>query len=232
MVRIFPLLFLFGPGVVALRQLLRRERPRWALRLAAGFALAVLLCFGAGCAVGRGPAAWSEFARNLEKHRASWLTNNVGFDNLLLYGPDTFQRRLVDWTSPEPWILWQGKMDADRAARRPLLAAAAGLFLFCLAARSGARPRSSRRGERRRGVRAPAADLLLLGDAVLTPIRGGRAPAAGALALSALLYGVHLRTDSLRDDLRRDVVGPDAAAARLALPAAWRICAARGAASG
>ncbi len=195
MVRIFPLLLLFGPGVVALRQLLRRERPRWALNLAAGFALSVLLCFAAGSAVGRGTGAWKEFAQNLEKHRASWLTNNVGLDNLLLYGPDTFTRRLVDWSAPEPWLLWQGKMDADRAARRPWLLLASAGFLFMLGAAVWRAPPDE----------AAAASVAAVFALVLltcyywvmllwTPVRGGGRTAVGALGLSALLYGMHLGT--------------------------------------
>lgn len=196
MVRIFPLLFLFGPAVVALRQLLGKERPRWVLRLAAGFALAVLLSFAAGGAVGRGASAWSEFARNLEKHRASWLTNNVGLDNLLLYGPDTFSRRLVDWSSPEPWILWQGKMDLEGGQRRPWLVLAAALFLLVTAAAAWHAPPDEAAAA---SVAAVFALLLLTCYywvmLLWTPIRGGPRTAAGALALSALLYAVHLRTE-------------------------------------
>ena len=195
MVRIFPLLFLFGPGLVALRQLLARERPRWAFQLAAGFALAVALCLAAGSAVGRGPAAWSEFARNLDKHRATWLTNNVGLDNLLLYGPDTFTRRLVDWSAPEPWLLWQGKMDAMRAERRPWMLAATGLFLFVLGAALWRAPPDEAAAA---SVGAVFALLLLTCYywvmLLWTPIRGGPRTAAGVLGLSALLYAVHMRT--------------------------------------
>jgi hypothetical protein len=195
MVRIFPVLFLFGPAVVALRELVKGERPRWALRLAAGFSLAVLLAAGAGSATGRGPRAWGEFAKNLEKHRATWLTNNVGLPNLLLYGPETFERRLVDWSSPEPWILWQGKMDLEQCERRPWILLAGGLLLLLTAAAAWSSPPDEAAVL---GIAAVFALLLLTcyywSMLLWSVIRGGPRTAAGALGLSALLYAVHLRT--------------------------------------
>jgi hypothetical protein len=195
MVRIFPLLFLFGPAVVALRELFAGQRPRWAARLAAGFALSILLAFAAGSATGRGPAAWSEFAKNLEKHRATWLTNNVGLANLLLYGPDTFQRRLVDWSSPEPWILWQGKMDLERQERRPWIVLAAAVFLLITAAAAWRSPPDEAAAL---GVAAVFALVLLTcyywSMLLWSVVRGGARTAAGVLGMSAVLYAVHMRT--------------------------------------
>ncbi len=223
MVRIFPLLFLFGPVVVALREWVRGERPRWALRLAAGFALAVALGLAAGSATGRGPRAWTEFARNLEKHRAAWLTNNVGLDNLLLYGPDTFGRRLVDWTAPEPWILWQGKMDLERGERRPWLLLAALLYLLVTAAAAWRAPPDQAAAA---SVAAVFALLLLTcyywSMLLWTPIRGGPRTAAGALGLSALLYAVQLRTGTF--EMIYGIMSWALAALLLLwlLPAAWR----------
>jgi hypothetical protein len=198
MVRVFPVLFLFGPAVVALRELLRdRRMPRWALRLAGGFAVTVVLCLGAGALTGRGPSAWPEFARNLEKHRATWLTNNVGLKNLLLYGPETVERRLVDWSLPEPWIHWQEKM-TRMATERHLWIVLATVTLVALA-----------------GVAAwplPKDAAAVLGVAVvfalllttcyywqmllLVPILGRERATMGVLALSAALYGIQLRTGS------------------------------------
>lgn len=196
MVRIFPVLFLFGPGLVALRALLHRERPRWAFRLAAGFAVSVVLCFAAGSLTGRGFGAWREFGHNLEKHRATWLTNNVGLHNVLLYGPDTFTRRLVDWSSPEPWILWQGKLDAERAERRPWLLLATAFFLLVAGAAAWRSPPDEAAVI---GVAAVFATVLLTcyywSMLLWTPIRNGARTAAGVLGLSAVLYAVHLNTE-------------------------------------
>ena len=128
-VRLFPAAFLFGPAVLAVRAILRKEETAWVRRLAAGFVLSVALAVAAGSLTGRGVSAWKEFGSNFDKHRHTWLTNNVGLKNLLLYGPETIDRRLVDWSQPEPWIKWQKKMDAMEEARKPLLALAALAFL-------------------------------------------------------------------------------------------------------
>jgi len=133
-VRLFPAAFFFGPAVLAVRAMVKKEDTAWLRRLALGAALSVGLCLAAGSLTGRGMAAWGDFARNFQKHRATWLTNNVGLKNTLLYGPDTFQRRTVDWTLPEPWTRWQRKMDEMEAARRPLLALATLAFLGTVAA--------------------------------------------------------------------------------------------------
>ncbi|HVS62904.1 MAG TPA: hypothetical protein VMT85_05270 [Thermoanaerobaculia bacterium] len=120
-VRLFPALFLLGPAIVAARALIRRERPTWALRLGAGFAAAVLAALLAGALTGRGFGAWREFTDAIRLHRDTWLTNNVGFENVLLYDLETMRRELVDFSLPEPWIHWQAKMDALRESRAPML---------------------------------------------------------------------------------------------------------------
>ena len=134
-VRLFPALFLLGPGIVAARALLRRERPLWALRLGAGFAAAVAAAVLAGALTGRGFAAWEEFANAIRLHRATWLTNNVGFENVVLYDLETMRRELVDFDLAEPWVHWQARMDALRESRAVVivLAQAVLLGLFALA---------------------------------------------------------------------------------------------------
>ncbi len=132
-VRLFPAAFLFGPAVLGLRAVLRKEETAWLRKLAASFVLSVALWVAAGSFTGRGVAAWGEFGRNFQKHRQTWLTNNVGLKNLFLYGPETFDRRLVDWSQPEPWLGWQKKMDAMEEAKKPLLAAASLAFLGMVA---------------------------------------------------------------------------------------------------
>jgi hypothetical protein len=132
-VRLFPALFLLGPAIVAARALLRRERPRWALRLGAGFAGAVLAAVLAGALTGRGLGAWQEFATDIRLHRDTWLTNNVGFENVVLYDGETMRRKLVDFGLPEPWIHWQAKMDAQRQSRFLVLLAGKALLLVLFA---------------------------------------------------------------------------------------------------
>ncbi len=195
MVRVFPALLLLGLAVAAVGCAVRREEVRWAVRFAAGFALAVLLCVGAGCLAGRGPAAWPEFVRNLAKHQGTWLTNNVGSKNLVLYGPETVSRRLVDWTLPEPWSRWQAHMDRLQGERAWAVGLAALAFLALLAAAAW---------------RAPPDQATVLGVVavfavvVLTcyywmmllamPLRRGATAAVGLLALGAGLFALDLAT--------------------------------------
>ncbi|MCP4036379.1 MAG: hypothetical protein GY733_05535 [bacterium] len=86
-VRVFPVLFLAGPGLLAVKAWLAGERPRWPFEIAAG--VAVMLCIGlvGGSMTGRGFSAWTEFAHDIEIHRESWGTNQVGLDTLFLSGP-------------------------------------------------------------------------------------------------------------------------------------------------
>jgi hypothetical protein len=128
MVRVFPVLLLGGLAARAVRDLLRGDDTRWARRLGLGFALAAALLFAAGSAAGRGPGAWLEFARNLRKHDAAWLTNNVGLKLALLYGPETYERRLLVADHPEPWIRWQAHMSRIEGERRWLWLGAGGML--------------------------------------------------------------------------------------------------------
>ncbi|MEO1088282.1 MAG: hypothetical protein AAFY88_28970, partial [Acidobacteriota bacterium] len=133
-VRIFPVLFLFGPGIVALRALARRERPRWVLDFGVGFMLTLVVALGAGCLVGRGPSAWTEFADAITLHRGTWLTNNVGLDNVLLYGPETYELKLVNFGLPDPRTPWKAHLDQLKEDRRLVLYGAKAFLLFLVAA--------------------------------------------------------------------------------------------------
>ncbi len=195
LVRIFPVVFLFPVGVVALRDVIRRESARWALRLAGGFALATVLALGAGCLAGRGVSAWPEFARNLAKYQGTWLTNNVGLANLPLYGPETVTRRLVNWTLPEPWSIWQAHMDRLKAERRLVIWGLAAALLFLVAAAAWRAPRDEAAVL---GVAAIFATVLLTcyywAMLLLLPLRRRRFALIGWLALDAVLFGLDLVT--------------------------------------
>jgi hypothetical protein len=135
LVRVFPLMFVVGLVAQGVRDRLQGRDTTWLRRVVCGFALAAVLLVGAGSLTGRGAAGWTEFAANLQKHSKSWLTNNVGLRNPLLYDGDTYHRRLVDWSLPEPWTHWQTHMDARMERFRwPLLIAAGVLGLLALAA--------------------------------------------------------------------------------------------------
>jgi len=129
MVRLFPVFFLLGPLVLAVKSLVRdRQVPNWAWRLGLAYFLGLLIFFAAGGLAGRGVSAWPEYAGKIAQHHSTWLTNNVGMQNVLLYGPDTIFRRTVDWKLPEPWIHWQAKMNAMKSDRRVFIALAMLLF--------------------------------------------------------------------------------------------------------
>jgi hypothetical protein len=195
MVRIFPFVLLLGPGVLALRAILRKEDLSWAWRFAQGFALSLVLCIGAGALTGRGFDAWGEFAENLEKHHGTWLTNNVGLENLVLYDLDTLNRRDVDFSLPEPWIAWQRKMTRLEGERQLWIWSLAALYLALVAAAAW---RAERDESVVLGIGAVFALALLTcyywAMLLLVPLRGGRVAAAVLLLLSAGLYALHLAT--------------------------------------
>ena len=136
MVRVFPGGFLVGPAVVFLRHLADGKSTTWFRRLALGFVAGVALCLVAGSLTGAGPSAWSDFKWNLDKHHGTWLTNNVGLKNTMLYDRATMRRDDVDFSLPEPWIRWQEKMNRLQNERRPVLLLAAAAFLAVVAAAS------------------------------------------------------------------------------------------------
>jgi hypothetical protein len=195
--RIFPVLLLFGPAVLAARALLLGERPVWARELGLGFALAVAAGLAAGCLAGRGPAAWPEFAREIRGHAGRWLTNDVGLENLVLYDRAIVERRFVHPGLPEPWIQAQSVIEERRAERQVLLAALRLAFLGLLAAA---------------GWRATPAESVVLGMVAvftltaptcyywsllaLLPLQRRLFPVQGAVALSGALYLVHLRFEA------------------------------------
>jgi len=198
MVRVFPGGFLVGPAVIAVRYLLHRRPAGWFLRLAAGFAIGILACVLAGSLTGIGFDAWPEFSHNLEKHHDTWLTNNVGLKNVLLYDRATVTRADVRWNLPEPWLVWQEKMNRLQSQRRPLLLTASGALLLMTI---GAAWRSRRDQAAVLGI-AVAYGVVVLTCyywvmLLLVPMGRGRwMPTAGWLAINAGLYGLHLLTPS------------------------------------
>ncbi len=194
MVRVFPGGFLVGPTVVVVRHLVEGRSTMWFRRLAVGFIVGVLLCLAAGSLTGRGPAAWTDFKWNLTKHHGTWLTNNVGLKNLLLYDGATMRREDVDFRLPEPWIKWQEKMNRLQEERQPALLLTTALFLAVVAAAAW---------------RLEVHEAAVLGMAVafalvvltcyywvmllLVPLGRGRwGPTAAWLGLNSALYGLHL----------------------------------------
>jgi hypothetical protein len=198
MVRVFPAAFLIGAAVLGLQALFRRQRPDWAWRVAGGFVVGVLLCLAAGSLVGGGPAVWLEFRQNLEKHHGTWLTNNVGLKNLVLYDGATMRREQVDFSLPEPWIHWQARMNALEEQRRPIIFAVAGCFLAAVVL-AGRRQELHQASVLGMAVAFAAVVLTCYYWVMLLLIPLGRGrwlPTAGWMALNSGLFALHLATPS------------------------------------
>ncbi len=197
MVRVFPGAFLIGPLIVGIRQTVEgRQVPKWLIRLGLGFVLGILLSVAAGAMTGRGPHAWTEFRANLHKHHGTWLTNNVGLENILLYDSDTVTRKDVDFSLPEPWLHWQAKMDRLHSERRPVVLAVLTLFLLVIAMAAW----------RQTPDQAALTGIVITFSGViltcyywvmvcLIPLGKNRwGPTAGFLILNIGLFGLHLAT--------------------------------------
>ena len=198
MVRVFPAAFLVGAAILGLQALWRRQPVEWLGRIGAGFTAGVAICLVTGSLSGIGTSAWPQFWDNMEQHQNTWLTNNVGLKDTLLYDGATMRRENVDFSLPEPWIHWQGKMNRLESQRRPVLALAAVFFLAAvvLAARRQALDQASVLGI----VVVFAIVVLTCYQWVmllLIPLGRGRwMPTAGWLTLNTGLYALHLMTPS------------------------------------
>ncbi len=87
LLRVFPLLFAFGPLAVGAWSLVARDDPRRraALRFAAGFALAGALLFGATLALAGGLDAWREFGAKIAEHDQRPASDTIGFKKLFTW---------------------------------------------------------------------------------------------------------------------------------------------------
>ena len=198
MVRVFPGAFLVGVAVLGVHALVRRQPVAHFGRVAAGFAAGLAISLAAGCLSGVGPSAWPQFQANLEKHHGTWLTNNVGLRNTILYDGATMRREDVDFRLPEPWIHWQEKMNRLERQRRPAIYLVSGLFLAAvfLAGRRQDLDQASVLG-----VAVIFAVVVLTCYywvmLLLIPLGKGRwLPTAGWLVVNIGLYGLHLLTPS------------------------------------
>ncbi|MBZ0112499.1 MAG: hypothetical protein K8J08_08570 [Thermoanaerobaculia bacterium] len=133
MLRVFPAAFFLGPLVVALRDVKSHRSLGWLRHFALGAGLTVFLGLVVGSAIGRGPSAWPQFAANLEKHQATWLTNNVGLVVPLIY--DVWDRRDQTPSSDllDPGADWVQELD-EVADRRLAARIVFALTLLLLAA--------------------------------------------------------------------------------------------------
>jgi hypothetical protein len=193
MVRVFPVLFLAGPALLALKAYLHGERPRWPLRVAAGFGVVVCLAFAAGSMTGRGIEAWKEFGSHIDVYRATWSADLIGVDTLFLGGPASLVANL-DGPAERRTLQDVRQVLAERRATRAVVVGAllglVGLAMW----------------------RAPLAEAAVLGVvpifalipaaayywivALVVPLRRGRAAAVALLLLAAALHGIELLVPS------------------------------------
>jgi hypothetical protein len=189
MVRVFPVLFLTGPALLALKAHLRGERPRWPLRVAAGFGAVACLAFAAGSATGRGIEAWKEFGSHISVYRNSWSADLIGVDTLFLGSPANL---LANLSGPVERRTLQGvkqELTERRAARIAVVGVLLGLAGLAM-------------------WRAPLAEAAVLAlvpifaltpaasyywiAALVVPLRRGRAAAVALLVLAAALHGIEM----------------------------------------
>ena len=189
MVRVFPVLFLSGPALLALRALLRGERPRWPLRVAAGFGTVVCLGFAAGSATGRGVEAWQEFGSHIDVYRGIWSADVVGLDTLFLDGPAVL---LANLDGPAERRTLQG-VRQELAKRRAARFAAVGVLLGLagLAVWRAPLAEAAVLGIVPIFALAPAAAYYWI-VALVVPLRSGRAAALALLLLAATMHGIEI----------------------------------------
>lgn len=131
MSRLFPVFILIGPSILFLKDVVQHRPMIWFMRLCTGLITSVALGFVLGSVTGRGVNAWNEYAADIQKHRHTWLTNNVGLENILIYDSYTYNRDLVNWKLPDPWQPWQAYMDEIQEERHiPILVVTAIFLVF------------------------------------------------------------------------------------------------------
>jgi len=133
-VRLFPVVFLFGPAIVALRALWSGQRPRWAMRLFAAFGTALAFAGAAGALTGHGTQAWRDFAARMDLYRLSVARNAVGLESLVLYGPEIVEHAVEDPRDTARWNIERRDWVERRHERSVWLRGAQALLLLFLAA--------------------------------------------------------------------------------------------------
>ncbi|MBW2576555.1 MAG: hypothetical protein JRE38_00650 [Deltaproteobacteria bacterium] len=187
MVRIFPVLFLTGPVLLALKAWLGGERPRWPLQLAAGFAAMVCVAFAAGSTTGQGVEAWRVFGAHIGAYRDTWSADLIGVDTLFLGGP----ANLLASSEERAERRTLQDVRESLAKWRPVRVAVVGVFLALAGLAMW---------------RAPLAEAAVLGlvpffaltpaaayywiVVLVVPLRRGWAAALALLLLSAAMHGI------------------------------------------
>ena len=187
--RVFPVLLLAGPALLALRALSRGERPRWVLPLAGGFSAMLAVAFVAGCLAGRGTGAWAEFAENMALHWQLTPWTRVGLDVL----PHLDFSRLADALAGGDRA-WRQILIPDLSTGRQIAGIALkALFLVLFVASSwrATLGESAALGIALVFTLSPAGSYYWI-MLMLMPLAGARKALLGPLLLATLLYAHEL----------------------------------------
>ncbi len=131
MSRLFPIFFLIGLCILFFKDIILHRPINWFVRLWSGLIISIALGFALGSIAGGGLKIWKEYAANIQKHRNTWLTNNVGLENILVYDSYTYNRDLVNWNLPEPWRPWQTYMvEVQKEKSFPIIVVTAISLVF------------------------------------------------------------------------------------------------------
>jgi len=133
MSRLFPLFFLIGPGILFFKDMVLHRSINWFVRLSMGIVISIALGFILGSIAGGGLKIWKEYVADIQKHRHTWLTNNVGLENILIYDSYTYRQDYVNWNLPEPWQPWQIYMDKNQEEQRIPIILVTVIFLMLFA---------------------------------------------------------------------------------------------------
>jgi len=184
-VRVFPVLFLAGPALLALKSWLDGERPKWPIRLAAGFAATFFLGLIGGSMTGRGVDAWTEFYDDIRVHRDTWFTNSVGMETLFASGPSFLLR--ADPVERRTRKEITTGLDEHRIER--IVASGAMLALLGLAVWRAPLAESAALGMAAVFALTPAVSYYWI-MAVIVPLRRGRWAPLAILSLAMAMYAL------------------------------------------
>jgi hypothetical protein len=194
-VRVFPIVLLLGPGLLALKAWSSGERPTWPFRIAAGFIAILCIGFVGGSMTGRGVSAWSEFARDIQVHRETWGTNQVGMDTLFVSGP-TFLMSNLNGEAPQRRTREEVNARLGEQVVGRVLLSGSMLVLFVLAVWSSSIAEAAALGIAAIFALTPASSYYWIMAIAVTLRRTAWTPIA-VLALSTAIYWIASRFASV-----------------------------------
>jgi len=117
--RIFPAFFAVAAGCSLLAGAIDRREKAALVRFTSGFLVMLGLAFLVGAATGRGPVAYREFAERFETHRATWASNHIGFESLVV--ADRIAGADDEDGSLDPFAAYGAAVERARVSRKPVV---------------------------------------------------------------------------------------------------------------